>query len=110
MSIADELTTLRRRLADAELAIERINTEVTHATRELIGVTVAIGTYPTVAGRFYGMYIGKPSGTETEGSTGTITPGSSTFAAYNLGTAIPPVSTSVIVTQVYGIFVFRYDG
>ena len=49
-------------------------------------------------------------GPEVEGGPGTVTPGPSTFFALNLGSAVPPVGTSILATFVDNRWVFRYDG
>lgn len=72
--------------------------------------TRAVGTYPTAARSFFAVVATMASGDEIEGKAGTLTPGSGTFLALNLGSAVPPLGTDVIVTFTAYRWTFRYDG
>lgn len=72
--------------------------------------TTTIKSYPTVAQSFYGCTPLTVLGAEVEGGEGTLTSGSSTFFALNLGATIPPAGTNILVTFVDNRWVFRFDG
>jgi hypothetical protein len=72
--------------------------------------TTTIKTYPTSAQSFYACSPLTILGSEVEGGAGSITPGTSTFFALNLGSAVPPVGTNVLATFVENRWVLRYDG
>lgn len=76
-------------------------------SRSLLAKTKTVTTYPTAAARFYACEIQGLLGTESEGSTGTLTP-QRTIYAYNLGASIPPTGTPVLLTEVPYRWVFRY--
>jgi hypothetical protein len=71
--------------------------------------TTTVTTYPTAAARFYAVTPLDAAGDQTEGSTGSFAAGPGTFYALNLGTAIPPSGTQLLVTWVAHRWVFRYD-
>lgn len=75
----------------------------------LVGTTTALASYPTAAQAFYACKPNLITGTETEGAAGTLTPGTKTFLALNLGKTVPPSGTTVICTFVENRWVFRYD-
>lgn len=106
----DEAAILRRRMADQ---IDDADRDSVSASREgpLVVTTVTMTTYPTAARRMYAVQITKPGGIEIEGQTVTIAAAvGGTFAAANLGSAIPPVGTVLIIDQVDGYWTFVYDG
>jgi hypothetical protein len=74
----------------------------------MLAQTTAISAYPTTAAAFYACTPVSVVGSEVEGGAGTIASRPGTFLALNLGTAIPPQGTQVVVTYV-GRWVFRYD-
>ena len=76
----------------------------------LAAQTKALATYPTGAQTFFACSPLTILGTEVEGGAGTISSGSSTFFALNLGSAVPPVGSNLLVTFVDNRWVFRYDG
>ena len=76
----------------------------------LVAKTTTIATYPTTAQVFFACTPLTVLGPEVEGSAGTTTPGISNLLALNLGSAIPTVGTSLIVTFVDNRWVFRFDG
>ena len=76
----------------------------------LLAQTTTVSTYPTVAATFFGCLPVTAMGTETEGTAGTLTTGSGVLYALNLGTAIPPSGTMLLVTFTDHRWVFRYDG
>jgi hypothetical protein len=72
--------------------------------------TKTLATYPTGAQSFYACSPLAVLGTEVEGGLGTMSLGSSTFYALNLGSAVPPIGSNILVTFVDNRWVFRYDG
>lgn len=76
----------------------------------MVGRTKTVGTYPTAAAKFYACSPVGVTGPESEGSSGTKTVDTSaTIYAFNLGTAIPPSGTDVLLTFVDSRWVFRWD-
>lgn len=82
------------------------------ASPSLLAATTTVTTYPTTAGRFFACDVQDLLGAETEGSVGSVTAASPTrrVLALNLGTAVPPIGTNVILVFVPHRWVFRYDG
>lgn len=75
----------------------------------LLATTTTIQTYPTAVQSFFACQPVTVLGTEAEGSPGVVSPGTSTFFALNIGSAIPPSGTQVVVCFVGSRWVFRYD-
>jgi hypothetical protein len=105
-----EIDRLRFDDADAVDAASREPLDKAAGAPSLVCKTTTCTTYPTAAMRFYCVTPQSVLGTETEGSTGTFTGTPGTFKALNLGSAIPPSGTQVLVTFVGHRWVFRYDG
>ncbi len=76
----------------------------------LVAQTTTIAAYPTSAQRFFACVPQTVLGAEVEGGPALVPPGTSTFFALNLGTAVPPTGTDVLATFVESRWVFRYDG
>jgi hypothetical protein len=74
----------------------------------LLAQTLSLGSYPTSAMAFFAVTPMGLLGTEAEGSTGVTASAGGTFFALNLGPAIPPVGTQVLVTFVGNRWVFSY--
>jgi hypothetical protein len=72
--------------------------------------TKTVSTYPTAAGRYYACETQLVTGTETEGGTGTLTAAGDTVYAFNVGSAIPPSGTTVMLTWVSYRFVGKEVG
>lgn len=72
-------------------------------------LTKTVGTYPTTAAAYYACQTADVTGVETEGTVGTVTGRGDTLMALNLGTAIPPSGTKILITFVRWRWVFRYD-
>jgi hypothetical protein len=49
-------------------------------------------------------------GVEADGAAGDLRPTQDSFLAFNVGTAVPPVGTQMIVCSVDSRWVFQYDG
>ena len=78
--------------------------------------TKVLASYPNVAAAFYGVETQTIGGAQVEGGAATIATDGNTYFALNLGSAIPPQGTPVIVSEVSPpdggapYFAFRYDG
>jgi hypothetical protein len=103
-----------KRLREVDVAL---GVELSQAVRDpspgmpcLLAQTTTISSYPSSAQNFYACTPLSVLGAEDEGGQGTITPGSSTFLALNLGTAVPPAGSKVLATFVDNRWVFRFDG
>lgn len=105
-----EAELLRRRLAALEAALDRLEDAELAAPRSQLCLTTTIASYPTTAGAYYAVQAQRVSGSEAEGGTPTLAAVGPKFFAYNLGSAVPPSGTKVIVDPVPDGFVFRYDG
>ena len=82
----------------------------TFGSPSLVARTQVVTTYPSSAQRFYACVPQTVLGAEVEGGPATFSPGSATFFALNLGSAVPPAGTYVLATFVESRWVFRYDG
>jgi hypothetical protein len=109
-SASDDAKRLRVRESELRESLVSTAREPTAGAPTLVAKTTKITTYPTSAASFFGCTPQTVLGTETEGASGTLTAGTQTFLALNLGTVAPPVGTAVIVTFVANRWVFRYDG
>jgi hypothetical protein len=110
MNAIDEAKRLRVR--DAALADDllRPRTAPTEGAPCLVVTMTTLGSYPSTPSCFFVCNPITVLGAETEGGTGILTSDNSTFFAYNLGSAVPPQGTAVLVTFVGNRWVFRYDG
>ena len=107
---SDEARRLRG-LDDALLdSLSRRDRAGSFGSSSLVARTKAIATYPSSAQRFFACVPQTVLGAEVEGGPATFSPGSATFFALNLGTAVPPTGTYVLTTFVESRWVFRYDG
>jgi hypothetical protein len=102
----------RLRIRDATLGVEFSQTgrDPSLGMPCLLAQTTTIKAYPTKAQSFYGCSPMTVLGAEVEGGAGSLTPGTSTFLALNVGSAIPSTGTTVLATYVDNRWVFRYDG
>jgi hypothetical protein len=103
---------IRLRIQDAALSdsLSQVERDPSLGMPCLVAQTRLLSRYPTSAQKFYACSPLSVLGIEVEGGTGNLTAGSSTFFALNLGSAVPPIGTSVIATYVESRWVFRYDG
>jgi hypothetical protein len=101
---------LRDRIEAAAEARDRSAAGLPDCAAAMAAVTVTVATYPTAAAAFYGIQDCQINGTETEGGTATFVAGTATQYALNLGTAIPPSGTQIVVHGVGGRWCFRWDG
>jgi hypothetical protein len=105
-----ESRTLRDRQSAASADLDRSAGGMPHGAAALIAQTTTVATYPTTAGLMYGLIAQDIDGDEVEGAACTYTATSANVLyAVNLGTAIPPNGTNVIVSAVGGRWAFRYD-
>lgn len=102
----------RLRIRDAALSdgLSRRDRDPAFGVPSVAGQTKALSSYPASARRFFACAPITVLGPEVEGGPGTVTVGTSTFFALNLGTAIPPVGTNILATSVDSRWVFRFDG
>lgn len=102
----------RLRVRDEALldGLSRRDRAASFGSPSLVVQTKAINTYPTTAQQFYACSPQTVLGQEVEGGAGTLSPIPATFFALNLGTAVPPIGTSILATYVESRWVFRYDG
>ncbi len=102
-----------RRLFLREVALtddlKRRDSDPTLGLPHMLAETTTVKTYPGTPQCFYACQPVTLLGTETEGSPGLVTPTSAPFFALNLGSAVPPPGTQVVVSRVDCRWVFRYD-
>lgn len=107
----DEARTLRRRHDELTEDAERHFGHGDGGSVSLLVQTATKTTYPTSAGAYYYCEAVTATGTESEGSSGTLTAdSSSTLYVFNVGSAVPPVGTNLVATFEDYRWVFRYDG
>ena len=106
----DEAKRLRLLQSDRLDAAGRRDRDFAPGTPSLVARTTTIKTYPAGAQQFYACIPMTVLGPEVEGGAGTLNPGTSTFLALNLGSAIPPTGTAILATYADNRWVFRYDG
>jgi hypothetical protein len=75
-----------------------------------VGQTTTGGTYPIAAGVVYLVIAQEINVGAAEGSVPSFVATNSTIPAVNLGTAIPPQGTYIIVSKAGSRFTFRFDG
>jgi hypothetical protein len=103
---------IRLRILDAVLtdSLSQIERDPSLGMPCLVAQTKKLTSYPTSSQQFFACSPLSVMGLEVEGGIGTLTVGNSTFFALNLGSAVPPIGTSVVATFVDNRWVFRYDG
>lgn len=106
----DDARRLRARDEALSDDLSRRNPAPAFGSPSLVAQTKAIAAYPTAAQRFFACTPRTVLGREVEGEAGALTSTGSTLLALNLGSAIPPAGTDVLVTFVDSRWVFRYDG
>jgi hypothetical protein len=105
---AEEIRILRRRHDEL---VASVSAPLAYASGApaMLALTTTLSTYPTAAQSYFACLPLTLLGTEVEGGPGTVTPGSATFFALNIGSTIPPAGTQVFTTFVGNRWVFRYD-
>ena len=106
----DDARRLRIDGADLLDNLTRHDRDPSFAMPCLVAQTKTLSSYPSAAQKFFACAPLTVLGPEVEGSAGTITPGSATFLALNLGSAVPPAGTNIVATFVDSRWVFRFDG
>ena len=110
MDSTDEAEKLRAEDVDFDAEETRREQPGGAGAATLVAQTKTVTTYPSTAMSFYACETAQVFGTEVEGGAGTVTAGSSTFYALNLGSRVPPSGTKILTTYVSNRWVFRYDG
>ncbi len=107
----NDLRVMRKRQLAAETALDRLGTAADYGSAALCCITTTVTSYPTSAAEFYACNPELITGSVAEGATPTFTPDTATVLyALNLGTAIPPNGTILVVHSAGGRWVFRFDG
>jgi hypothetical protein len=108
----NDLRILRDRQTAAETALDRATAaDDPHASAAMCAITTTVTTYPTSAAVFYACNPEILGGTEAEGATPSFSADTTTILyAMNLGTAIPPNGTIIVIHAVGGRWAFRFDG
>jgi len=102
---------LRERQADTREVIDRLVPAPDDGSIGLLAQTQTVASYPTTAQAFYACQPQAVDGPEIEGASALFVPSSSRVVyAFNIGSAVPPVGTRVILHACGGRWVFRYDG
>ena len=112
-NVSSQAATEARRLRERDEAFQddlsRRDQVPAFGSPSLVAQTKAIAAYPTTAQRFYACVPQTVLGPEVEGGPAlAATP--ATFFALNLGSAVPPLGTTVVATFVDSRWVFRFDG
>jgi len=106
-----DIRVIRERQLVASAALDRSGDAAPYGSAALLVVTTSVATYPTSAAEFYACNPQQITGSVTEGATPTFVADASTIIyVLNVGTAVPPVGTTLVVHSVGGRWVFRYDG
>jgi hypothetical protein len=102
---------LRDRLAGSIAAMDRAGGTDEEGGPTILAQTATLETYPTSPSSFFACRPILVDGHEVEGGAAsfTVDPARIVFA-FNLGTAVPPSGTMIIVNGCGGRWVFRYDG
>ena len=107
----DDLRVIRDRPMAVEKTTDRIQGLAAAGTAAILAQTTTVSTYPTTASAFYASVPADLDGNESEGASATyVQEDSAVFYAWNAGTEIPPVGTTIVCHAVGGRWVFRYDG
>jgi hypothetical protein len=108
----NDLRILRDRQTAASSALDRSGAAADlYGSAAMCVVTTTVSSYPASAAEFYACFPELLTGPETEGATPTFTADADTIVyALNLGTAIPPNGTKLVIHAAGGRWVFRYDG
>ena len=110
MSHADQLIRLLQDELELKKQVRRTLGNPSPSSPTLVANTKTITHYPSAPGQYFACEPMSVLGVEAEGEIGTFTNFGAIFFALNLGTAIPPSGTKLIVTFVENRWVFRYDG
>lgn len=106
-----ELSTMRRRHADLEDDADARPGVTVNCAPVLAVATYAKSSYPATASAYYACHPIAVSGAESEGSAVvTTTDTAQTVYALNLGSAVPPAGTKLLITMAGGRWEFVYNG
>src|SRR6202795_2199431 len=106
-----DLRVMRERQAAASAALDRSAGQDPYGSAAMCVITTTVHTYPVVAAEFYACHPELLTGPETEGGGAVFTADTGTVVyAVNVGTAIPPSGTKLVIHAAGGRWVFRYDG
>lgn len=109
----NDIRIVRERQSAASDRLDRGRGDGPVGAAAVLAQTVAVTTYPTAAQAYYGAIAAEIDGTENEGDSATYvqqgTQPTALFFAWNAGTEVPPVGTTVVCHAVGGRWVFRYD-
>jgi hypothetical protein len=108
----NDLRILRDRQTAAATAIDRSATAGdAHGSAAMCVITTTISSYPTSTGVFYACNPELLTGSEFEGAAPSFSADTASVVyALNLGTAVPPNGTIVVIHAVGGRWAFRFDG
>jgi hypothetical protein len=106
-----ETRIIREQQAASRAAAQRISAFPEDGTVAVLAQTQTVTSYPTVPASFYACVPLWIDGPETEGATASFTVDNGrTLYAFNIGTQVPPVGTTIIAHSCGGRWTFRYDG
>jgi hypothetical protein len=107
----NDLRIVRERQIAASTTLDAMDDLDAYSSPAMVVQTMTISVYPTSPSVFYGCNPVQITGTETEGSTPTLTAdGSTVLYCLNLGTQIPTAGSYVVAHVAGGRWVFRFDG
>jgi hypothetical protein len=108
----NDLRILRDRQTVAANGRERAARNGLHfGSAALCVVSTRVTTYPTTAATYYACNPELLGGSEAEGAAPTFArDGATVIYALNVGTAIPPEGTKLVIHATGGRWCFRYDG
>ncbi len=101
---------LRLHIDDQEVEESRRADEPSPGGPTLLVRTKTLTAYPTAASRFFACEPASILGAEVEGGAASLEPATGTLLAFNLGVAVPPPGTYLLVTFLQNRWVFRHDG
>lgn len=103
-----ETTRLRNRDAQASAQTGQATADAS-SSPVLLAQTRTLTAYPTAAQRFFACTPVAVLGSEIEGGPGAIAADTGVLLALNLGTAVPPVGTTVLLYFCGNRWVFLYN-
>ena len=102
---------LQAKVEDLEAAVGALQADgdSPSGTATILGQTFTETTYPVSASRVYAIHPASPGGDEEENAVGSVTAGTGTIYAANLGSAVPPSGSNVVCFAIGSRWAFRYD-
>lgn len=97
---------------DLAAALDARVDDTVDGSSAFLGRTEEVGSYPAAPARVFAVRPMDVESAEVEGAAAAFyeTEADGRRYAYNIGSAIPPTYTIVLVQAVGGRYVFRYDG